>query len=263
MPVSRKRAHAAQWAPRIAASKRQRTVAVLLGLGLLVALTKLVRRSTATGNGGASRVIGLAANRLDAAVGWHSLPRLPGLVLLVLLRRQLRQDNLHHPRAPTLPVPPLGAATGAHLSGRSADGTFNDLAEPRMGSAGTRFGRNVAPAHHGPDPAILAPNPRIVSRELLTRETFQAADTLNVLTAAWIQFMIRDWFSHGKSPVENPWVLPLAADDPWPAAARPMTILCTGPDPTRSAGGDGGPPTHVNTETHWWDASQLYGSDAE
>ncbi|MDQ3657541.1 MAG: heme peroxidase, partial [Chloroflexota bacterium] len=132
-----------------------------------------------------------------------------------------------------------------------------------MGSVGTRFGRNVPASHQGPDPSILSPNPRTVSRELLTRHTFQPAETLNVLTAAWIQFMIRDWFSHGRSPVDEPWVLPLAADDPWPEGSRPMTILRTAPDPTRPLGHGGTIPTHVNTETHWWDASQLYGSNED
>ena len=76
-----------------------------------------------------------------------------------------------------------------------------------MGSAGTRFGRNVPLryAYPEPEPAILEPNPRMVSRELLTRERFQPATTLNVLAAAWLQFMIRDWFSHGKGDVSKPW----------------------------------------------------------
>ena len=50
--------------------------------------------------------------------------------------------------------------------------------------------------------------------------------------------------------------LPLAADDPWPQP--PLRVLKTLPDPTRAVG-DGGPQTFLNTETPWWDASQLYG----
>ena len=47
--------------------------------------------------------------------------------------------------------------------------------------------------------AIMHPNPRVVSRELLTRDTFAPATSLNTLAAAWIQFMTRDWFSHGAA----------------------------------------------------------------
>jgi hypothetical protein len=39
-----------------------------------------------------------------------------------------------------------------------------------------------------------------------------------------------------------------------------MQILRTPPDPTRPPGEDGAPPTYVNTESHWWDGSQIYGS---
>ena len=117
-----------------------------------------------------------------------------------------------------------------------------------------------APLRHlaGAAETILTPSPRVVSTELLTRHEFTPATTLNLFAAAWLQFQIRDWFSHGKSPRENPWQIPLAPNDPWPT--NPMTILRTMPDPTRTAADDGAPETHINTESHWWDASQIYGS---
>jgi hypothetical protein len=100
-----------------------------------------------------------------------------------------------------------------------------------------------------------------VSRELLTRETFTPATTLNLLAASWLQFQIRDWFSHGQSVKDDPWMIPLPSGDTWPQAE--MKVLRTMPDPTRTAADDGKPPTHVNTETHWWDGSQLYGSNVQ
>lgn len=141
-------------------------------------------------------------------------------------------------------------------------GTYNDLRAPTMGSAGTRFGRNIPLAYAYPEPEldILSPNPRTVSRELLTRHPFIPATPLNVLAAAWLQFMVRDWFSHGKGLKENMWELPLQHGDPWPD--RPMRIPRTRPDPTHVPGSIG-PPTFINTETHWWDASQIYGTSAE
>ena len=87
----------------------------------------------------------------------------------------------------------------------------------------------------------------------MTRREFLPATTLNVLAAAWLQFMIRDWFSHGKSERENPWELELDESDPWPQE-RPMQIMRTRKDPSRSPD-DASPPTYVNTETHWWDGS--------
>jgi hypothetical protein len=73
--------------------------------------------------------------------------------------------------------------------------------------------------------------------------------------------MIRDWLSHGKSEKENPWKLELSEDDPW-SQERPMEILRTRRDPTHSPD-DTSPPTYINTQSHWWDGSQIYGSDAE
>ena len=109
-----------------------------------------------------------------------------------------------------------------------------------MGRADTRFGRNVPIEYTYQDPRMMEPNPRVVSRELLTRDSFRPATTLNVLAAAWLQFMIRDWLSHGKSPKENPWQVPLPDNDDWPQ--NPMTILRTRDDPTRPPGGSGTSP---------------------
>ena len=62
----------------------------------------------------------------------------------------------------------------------------------------------------------MSPSPREVSLSLMTRHQFQAATGANALVTPWLQFMIRDWFSHGKSPVEDPWQVQLAEDDPCP-----------------------------------------------
>ncbi len=202
---------------------------------------------------------------IDHKIGWDRLPWPIALAMIVTFLRHLRRDNLYDtstlapPPAPT-PRSPVGTS---HLTTRTADGAFNNLAYPEMGTAGTRFGRNVPPtrAIRESDASILTPNPRTVSRELLTRHQFQPAETLNVLAAAWIQFMIRDWFSHGPGDTAAPrWDLPLTDGDPWPREQRPMTILRTLADPARPPR-PGESPTFLNAETQWWDASQIYGND--
>ena len=55
--------------------------------------------------------------------------------------------------------------------------------------------------------------------------------------------------------------MPIGNDDPWPQ--KPMVIPRTIADPTRPPGDTSGPPTYLNTETHWWDGSQLYGNNAD
>ena len=202
---------------------------------------------------------------IDRTIGWHRLPWPLGLPMIFALMGQLRRGNLHDPSTitPSLPREPLIPEPGHRLH-RTVDGSFNDLLWPEMGSVGTRFGRNVPLSFtmQEPEPELLSPNPRLVSRELMTRETFAPAETLNVFTAAWIQFMIRDWFSHGSGSWSRRWELPLEADDPWPAPERVMGIARTAEDPTRPPGHTGTPLTFLNHETHWWDGSQIYGSNA-
>ncbi|NET76063.1 peroxidase family protein [Okeania sp. SIO1F9] len=109
----------------------------------------------------------------------------------------------------------------------------------------------------------MNPNPRVISRKLLTREEFVPATTLNLLAAAWIQFQTHDWFSHGDNQQDNKFQIPLEEGDPWPEEYRPLEIKKTLADTTRSDENTQGPPTYINKVTHWWDASQIYGSDRE
>src|SRR4028118_2149911 len=163
-----------------------------------------------------SRLFARATEVLDQRFRWHKLPLPLGLLTLMGLRMRLRERNLYDTSSAT-PAKVSPPEDGRHLTARTVDGAFNDLESPAMGSAETRFGRNVPVELTYPDNdwALLKPSPRTVSRELMTRREFLPATTLNVLAGAWLQFMIRDWFSHGKSETENPWRVELAEDDPW------------------------------------------------
>ena len=204
-----------------------------------------------------------ACTRIDQKTGWSGLPLIGSLAVLVGVRNTLRAHNLYDTGVPQVgPGCPMPSYPNVGTC-RAPDGTSNDLRCPFMGSAGTRFGRNAPLSEVVPEatPGIMSPSPRVVSRELLTREVFTPATTLNLLAASWLQFQIRDWFSHGQSVKKDPWVIPLPEGDDWPN--KPMQVLKTMPDPTRTSADDGRPPTHVNTETHWWDGSQLYGSNVQ
>jgi Animal haem peroxidase len=195
----------------------------------------------------------------------------------------------------TVPIPdapppqPAPQWDPAYRDSRSPDGSYNDLSEPAMGMTGMRFGRNVPLADAHPtvppegDPARGIPSPRAISTELLARRTgpgepgFIPATALNLLAAAWIQFQNHGWFNHhiptgmpidatGAPVAHDPAAfirIPLAPNDPWIAATgqTEMRIRRSAPDATRP-GGAAYPPTYRNTESHWWDASQVYGADA-
>ena len=198
---------------------------------------------------------------LDRRFGWDRLPGPIGVLTLVGVRNRLRERNLYDTGLPEADAELTAkAADPAYRSRRTVDGTLNDLASPLMGSIGTRFGRNVPLDHtlREPEHAMLDPNPRTISRELLTRKRFLPATTLNVLAAAWIQFEVHDWFSHGKNEEQRPWELALAENDDWPE--RPLAIPRTRRDPT-SDDDPQTPDTFVTADSHWWDGSQIYGSD--
>jgi hypothetical protein len=206
-----------------------------------------------------SRLYSSVTEAVDHRFGWDHLPKPLAMLTLIGIRDRLRAENLYDTGRGAGDRPAvLDGDDSRHLTARTLDGTYNDLNDPLMGSLGSRFGRNVPLDRVYPDPPdkLLAPNPRTVSLELLTRDEFKPATTLNLLAAAWIQFEVHDWFSHGKNEASDPWSIPLADDDPWPQ--HPMLIPRTRRDP--SADGEG-PPTFVTADTHWWDASQIYGSD--
>ena len=167
---------------------------------------------------------------------------------------------------------------------RTADGTcyFHNVANVDLdeleniaysGATNARFGRNLLPLYGEND--LLTPNPRLISQKLFTRKDGMIpAETLNLLAAAWIQGQIHDWFSHGKNvQVRPPMALteekakmfdaviipPISGDGDFPYG---MMFPRTRPDLT-DLSSNGFSPTFRNTVTHWWDASQIYGSDEE
>jgi hypothetical protein len=202
---------------------------------------------------------------------WYRKGLYSGILNLAYMRDKLNMGNLKstYPAGakvafqPDGLVPPDGVANF-----RTADGSWNNLNDPKEGAAGTRFPRNVTNDVIKPasDEEILTPNPRLVSRVLLTRkETMDEVPFLNLLAASWIQFQNHDWITHGDNLTREIIEIPLDADDP--ARKRyhqtNMFVGRTQPDPTRLESGEETPVTFINEVTHWWDGSQIYGSDQE
>jgi hypothetical protein len=211
---------------------------------------------------------------------------------------------------------------GALIRARTLTGICNDVVNPRMGSVGTLFARNVqfettfpeaglddqARNRHAGRLALLTPDPQVVSRRLFTRAQtdsaacndgmgkpgdtaharcdYKKAPFFNVLAAYWIQFMTHDWFSHleeGRNPGSqymkvgcasqkvNGVETPLSPADVARLGCRPddamerIAVADSTPPARLVRGRDTvlarAPRTFRNTNTAWWDASQLYGYD--
>ena len=161
---------------------------------------------------------------------------------------------------------------------------------PRLGE--TEMVRN----RHGDRLDLLKPDPQLISRKLFTREQgedsanckkgyglggnskesgcdYQEAPFMNVLAAFWIQFMNHDWFSHIDEGKNSPEMMALGCDSPEAreAGCRPedrmdKALVADEPPASTFASADGdrfarAPRTFRNTNTAWWDGSQIYGYD--
>jgi hypothetical protein len=206
-----------------------------------------------------SDLFGRISSFLGASRPWYRLPRVLAMPRLIEIRNELREKNLHDTEEPPLHREEIPPDLDPKLrSARTVDGTYNDLNYPQMGSCGRRFGRNVPLEHVFPDTAnILVPNPRVVSRELMTRDRFKGVTVLNLLAASWIQFQVHDWFVHKRSAADDLIEIPTAADDDWGEPA--IKVRRTLPEPAPHASTR--PPAYANPNSHWWDGSQVYGSD--
>jgi len=204
---------------------------------------------------------------VNTFVPWHRLPPKLGLLNLDGFRHVLRRDNLidtdvaEAPPKPRSAPPPVGEA---ERQARTDPGTFNDLSAPGMGSLGAVFGRNLRPIYR-PD-LFDTPNPVLVSDQLLKREVFIPATTLNILAAAWIQFQVHDWVSHAVYPLgKRDVVIPLPSGrtcrNRVDGDLESVMRIAGNTEPVGSI--DGAPILFANNTTHWWDSSQIYGSDIQ
>ena len=202
---------------------------------------------------------------------WYSRWYLIGTFTLAYLRVVLTKNNLKdtYPKGTLIgfqtpgQTPPEGVT---HY--RTADGSWNNLADPKEGAAGTRFTRNVAneAIHPETGDTLMTPNPREVSLQFLTRKgDMKEVPFLNLWAAAWINFQNHDWIDHGQTLIDEHHEIPLPADDPAREKFRQTKMLLpkSQPDPTRSPGHEETPISFINEVTHWWDASQVYGSDQD
>ncbi|MFL5782288.1 MAG: peroxidase family protein [Thermoleophilaceae bacterium] len=214
-----------------------------------------------------SRGLRAVFSRLNKKRQWYEMPTTALKALnLLSLRLDLRDMNLFDTGTPIrrhgLEEPPEEA-----LTARRPDGKWNDLNDPEMGSTGSAFTRNINPKRIKPEkpPRLHQPSARKVSLDLMTRHEFQPATTLNVLAAAWIQFENHNWFFHGRGEPDETIDVPVEDGDDWPE--HPMRVRRTVSVPAHhsrsSANSNGNEIDYGNTETHWWDGSQLYGSSKD
>ena len=213
----------------------------------------------------------LAGYRDEVWTNWYRRSYVLGILTLAYMREQLNRNNLKstYPDGELIGFqekgqsPPPGV-----IHSRTADGSWNNLEDPKEGAAGTRFPRNVVNSAIRPETGetLMTPNPRELSRTFLARNgEMKEVPFLNLLAASWINFQNHDWIHHGELLLNDVHEVPLAEDDPARGKYRQtnMFIGKTQRDPTRKSDLEQTPITFINEVTHWWDGSQIYGSDQE
>eukprot|EP00467_Chlorarachnion_reptans_P011911 CAMPEP_0114504080 /NCGR_PEP_ID=MMETSP0109-20121206/10011_1 /TAXON_ID=29199 /ORGANISM="Chlorarachnion reptans, Strain CCCM449" /LENGTH=721 /DNA_ID=CAMNT_0001682193 /DNA_START=58 /DNA_END=2224 /DNA_ORIENTATION=+ len=196
-----------------------------------------------------------------------------GLAKLSVIKEFMDEHAIHGTYFPESPVGGSRASLincSSTVKYRTADGSCNSLDEPLMGAAGTRFGRNVISQVNTSEHSILYPNPREISRKVLHRRqtdgSYKSTDIINLLAAAWTQFQIHDWFSHGPPDFESsPIQIPLSTDDPLHLkhGVRLLNITRSTQDPSRTVEESTKLPKTFVNKFPTGDGSQIYGSDIE
>ncbi len=196
-----------------------------------------------------SAVARRAISVANRGIPWYRLPLHFAVLNLDVFRRLLYARNLFDlepPEAPPRARPVPSMIQENDRVARTSDGRYNDLSAPGMGAVDAPFGRNLEPVYC-PD-LFDKPDPFVVSNVLLKRERFLPAPSLNVIAAAWIQFQVHDWVKHplGDGHIDVP---------------KPEGGIMRIADNEALIADSGLPVLFRNEVTHWWDASEVYGTD--
>jgi hypothetical protein len=242
-------------------------------VGLARGLAKAAKKIPAVVLGGVLK-IGIAAARKARErdegpwTGWYEHGYLRATLELASMREDMNEELLRSTYE--------GMLVGGQAEGqerpewterfRTATGAWT-TDNPMEGAAGTEFQlqgtESVTDRTNRAGDSSL-PSAREVSRAMLETvegEEQKTVPFLNNLTMAWIQFMSHDWMSHGANMTREAYEIPLADDDPLKDkyGQDSMFVRKSQPNPTREDGSN----IYLNEVTHWWDGSQIYGSDQE
>ena len=206
-----------------------------------------------------SKLLMSAASALDRRYGWDKLPLPLGVLTLIGLRTRLRKENLYDTgESDAKPTP----ADGRERTERLTDGSYNDLVEAGDGHASASASgatcRSRRPSRS---------RSRAAGAEPAHRQPGAPARATSSCPATIAQRARRRRGSSSRSTTGSATARPSRST---PASCRSRTTT-RGPDARcrseRTRRDPSRPPTTarrrpiVTDDTHWWDGSQIYGSD--
>ncbi len=147
------------------------------------------------------------------------------------------------------------APSPEHLRFRTVDGSWNNLKYPEMGKAGSPLGRYVPASAAIPQDVYREPSVLRISDRLLKQKQFIPAatsnGTINTLAFAWVNFFVHDFYSRGTE-------FSRTAAEQYKLPVGDGTFVYMSKLPIDPGGPEG---SHRSWVTHWFDGSQVYGSD--
>jgi Animal haem peroxidase len=152
-------------------------------------------------------------------------------------------------------APPLEDKTPPpdYLRFRTYDGTWNNVDHPEVGRAGTPLGRYIPESGLVARDVLAEPTVIQISERLLRQVDFRSAAPFNALAMAWVNFFVHDFYNRGVTDTQD--TDPNRQYYKIPTGDGKFVYMVKLP----SVNDDGH--THVTRVTHWFDASQVYGSD--
>src|SRR5438128_4902025 len=194
-------------------------------------------------------VIPLLSVQRVAALYGALVYRVIAVYALLLLLYVARDRVASRARATT------AAPTRDQLRFRSTDGSWNNLEHPEIGRAGTPLGRYLPAVAATPQDVYREPSVLEVSERLLKQKQFIPAatsnGTINALAFAWVNFFVHDFYARGTE-------FSRAATAQYKLPVGDGTFVYMSKLPEYPEGKAG---SHRSGATHWFDGSQVYGSD--
>ena len=189
---------------------------------------------------------------------WYKLPRLFAMPRLIEIRNELRAKNLHDTEEPALPSARFPRPRSRAEDDRTVDGTYNDLTCPPMGAATALRPQRPARARasgHG-QPVRAQPARRQPRADDARRRSSRRRSSTCSRPRGFSSWCTTGSCTSGRAPRTASTSRSRRA-----TTGRTRTMRVPRSVPDAAPAGSTRPPAYTNPNSHWWDASQVYGCD--
>jgi hypothetical protein len=154
-----------------------------------------------------------------------------------------------------------GSVSADPFSGRTLDGSGNNVAHPTWGRAGTPYLRIAAPNYaDGIGQMVAGPSPRYISNRIFNDvgQNLFSENGISQWGWAWGQFIDHDIGLRDETPAEDA-SMPYDKHDPLESFSNDLGTIADARTPAAPGTGVDSPRQQINTLSSFIDGSQVYG----